>query len=54
VTGRLVDVFSEAGSGQGTVTWMGTSSDGSVVSPGVYFIRIDSSSGALSKKIIKR
>ncbi len=54
VAGRLVNVFSEADSRQGTVTWMGTSSDGSAVSPGVYFIRIDSPSGALSKKIIKR
>jgi competence protein ComEC len=54
VTGRLIDVFSGADSREGTVTWRGTSSDGSAVSPGVYFIRIDSPSGALSKKVIKR
>ncbi len=54
VTGRLVNVFSEADSRQGTVTWMGTSASGSVVSPGVYFIRADGPSGALSKKVIKR
>jgi hypothetical protein len=54
ITGRLVRGFSEADSREGSVTWMGRSSRGSAVSPGVYFIRIESPSGAVSRKVIKR
>jgi beta-lactamase superfamily II metal-dependent hydrolase len=52
--GRLVDLLSEADSGQGTVTWMGTASGGGIVSPGVYFVRVEGPSGAISKKVVKR
>jgi hypothetical protein len=54
VTGRLVTGLSETGAHEGTVTWMGTASDGAAVAPGVYLIRIESPSGSLTKKAIKR
>jgi hypothetical protein len=54
ITGRLVDGFTEADFRKGAVTWAGTSSSGTVLSPGVYFIRLESPSGTVSKKVVKR
>lgn len=54
VAGRLIAGLPESGAYRGTVTWMGTASDGAVVAPGVYFIRVDSDAGTLSRKVVKR
>jgi hypothetical protein len=54
VRGRLVRLFSGLEAGEGTVTWRGTSAGGSVVSPGVYFIRVEGTSGGVSYKLVKR
>jgi beta-lactamase superfamily II metal-dependent hydrolase len=54
IAGRLVTGLSGAGAGEGAVAWMGTGQDGAMVAPGVYFIRIESPAGALSRKVIKR
>jgi beta-lactamase superfamily II metal-dependent hydrolase len=54
VSGRLVSPLAACGGQKGTITWKGISAEGSVVSPGVYFILLESPDGAVSQKLIKR
>jgi competence protein ComEC len=54
VRGRLVHLISRSCPQAGTITWRGTSHDGSAVSPGIYFVRLESPCGAVSEKLIKR
>jgi flagellar hook assembly protein FlgD len=56
VEGRLVNSFSnlELREGLGDLLWNGTSSDGTAVPPGVYFVRIEVSGRAASHKVVRR
>lgn len=56
VEGRLVNVFGPLTSADGTrlVSWDGRSASGKAVTPGVYFVRVSSPTGSLSRKIVKR
>jgi beta-lactamase superfamily II metal-dependent hydrolase len=56
VEGRLVNVLGPLTSTDGMrlVSWDGRSAGGRAVTPGVYFVRVSSPAGNLSRKIVKR
>jgi beta-lactamase superfamily II metal-dependent hydrolase len=54
VRGCLVSPLVDLDGRSGTVTWRGTSAQGSQVAPGVYFVRLESRDGSESRKVIKR
>jgi hypothetical protein len=53
LTGSLVKRWtrSNAGMGNHIITWNGTDASGQRVSPGIYFVRIETAEGSMSKKL---
>jgi competence protein ComEC len=54
VKGRLVSILADQDVRHGSIVWKGTSADGGLVSPGVYFVRADMGGSTLSQKLVKR
>ena len=52
--GRLVSPLFREDGDSGTVTWKGTTAQGSPAAPGIYFVRVDSRAGTGVRKIVKR
>ena len=53
VEGRLIHVLhTDGGDGRCEVVWNGRDQEGSIVSPGIYFVRLDGEAGSISKKVV--